>query len=332
MTTVDDATFGTRDAKGNWSPKQRIQYPQVMVWPLRPKAIARWLFGWPGYLAPWNLLYFGVACLVWFVLTPSTETMSSFAPGWIALILLRNIGLVLAWYGLFHLRLYRRRSQQQQFKFNGKFPGNKGSQFTFGSQLKDNMFWSLASGVPIWTAYEVVTFWLFASGKIWWITFDNHPVWFVVWMLLIPIFRDLHFYSVHRLIHWPPLYKRVHSLHHRNTNPGPWSGLSMHPVEHLLYFSAVLITWIVPSNPLHASFTLVHLGMAPVPGHSGFDKLVVGDRTLNTDSYAHYLHHKLFEVNYADGVIPLDKWFGSFHDGSPEADAALKARRAARRA
>jgi hypothetical protein len=26
-------------------------------------------------------------------------------------------------------------------------------------------------------------------------------------------------------------------------------------------------------------------------------------------------------------MVPLDKWFGSFHDGSPEADEAMRARR-----
>jgi len=36
------------------------------------------------------------------------------------------------------------------------------------------------------------------------------------------------------------MYKKVHSLHHRNTNIGPWSGLSMHPIEHLLFFSSIL--------------------------------------------------------------------------------------------
>ncbi|MER9165720.1 sterol desaturase family protein [Mesorhizobium sp. M0715] len=40
-------------------------------------------------------------------------------------------------------------------------------------------------------------------------------------MLLIPLIQDLHFYLVYRLLHWPPLYKMVHSLHHNNVNPGP---------------------------------------------------------------------------------------------------------------
>jgi sterol desaturase/sphingolipid hydroxylase (fatty acid hydroxylase superfamily) len=76
-------------------------------------------------------------------------------------------------------------------------------------------------------------------------------------------------------------------------------------------------------------YTLFHLAMAPVPGHSGFE---VGDGSVDMGGgYAHYLHHKYFEVNYADGAFPLDRWFGSFHDGSPEADEAMKRRRLARR-
>ena len=33
------------------------------------------------------------------------------------------------------------------------------------------------------------------------------------------------------------------------------------------------------------------------------------------------------EVNYGgDGLIPLDKWFGTWHDGSKESDALMEAR------
>jgi lathosterol oxidase len=28
-------------------------------------------------------------------------------------------------------------------------------------------------------------------------------------------------------------------------------------------------------------------------------------------------------VNFGVEAVPLDKWFGSFHDGSPEAHAAM---------
>jgi sterol desaturase/sphingolipid hydroxylase (fatty acid hydroxylase superfamily) len=74
-------------------------------------------------------------------------------------------------------------------------------------------------------------------------------------------------------------------------------------------------------------------GFGAVVGHIGFDKIVLGEETaIGAHTYAHYLHHKYFEVNYADGTIPLDRWFGTWHDGSPEGEARMNARFEAKRA
>jgi sterol desaturase/sphingolipid hydroxylase (fatty acid hydroxylase superfamily) len=327
MEPMNHPIAGARNARGEWSPGPRLGYSPVFVRPLRLGAVAKWLVGVPGYVLPYNALYLLVAAVVWWVATPSRQTMSSLSLGWIAFVFLRNAAMLIGWYSLFHVRLYVRRRQDTRFKYNSRWPADTSKRFSFGSQLKDNVFWSLASGLPIWTAWEVVTLWLFSSGKIPWLRWADHPVWFVAWLVLIPLYREVHFYATHRLIHWPPLYKTVHSLHHRNTNPGPWSGLSMHPVEHLVYFSAIALHWLVPSHPIHAMYTSIHLMMAPVPGHSGFDRVEVGPVGIETGCFFHYLHHKYFEVNYSDGALPLDKWFGSFHDGSPEADAIMKRRR-----
>ena len=129
---------------------------------------------------------------------------------------------------------------------------------------------------------------------------------------------------MHRLIHWPPLYRTVHKLHHYNINPGPWSGLAMHPVEHLLYFSGVLIHWIVPTHPVHALFHLLHAGLSPVRAIRASIRLVVGtEGSVDTHAMPTTSTTNTFEVNYADGAIPLDKWFGTFHDGSEEAHEAM---------
>jgi hypothetical protein len=50
--------------------------------------------------------------------------------------------------------------------------------------------------------------------------------------------RDLHFYLTTALFTGSPL--RPHRIHHTNADVGP-TGLSMHPVEHLLYWSGVAI-------------------------------------------------------------------------------------------
>jgi sterol desaturase/sphingolipid hydroxylase (fatty acid hydroxylase superfamily) len=114
----------------------------------------------------------------------------------------------------------------------------------------------------------------------------------------------------------------------------------MHPVEHLLYFAAILYHLILPSHPLIAIYQLHIAGFGAVPGHVGFDKVEVTDTTaLDTHAHIHYLHHKYFEVNYGDGLIPIDRWLGTFHDGSKAADQAMqdrlrqkRDRRAARKA
>ena len=328
---MDDALFGTRDKRGDWKPNKLNEYPPVFVWPARPVKFVKWLFGYPGYILPSNLFFAVLSILLWLYATPSVETLQHFAPGWISFLLARNALIVFLFYGAFHLRLYMQKAQGTQFKFNGKWPSTDSSAFLFRNQNIDNVIWTFASGVPIWTALEILTLWAFANHYIPYVSFAEHPCYCVALFFVIPLWRDLHFYAVHRLIHSHRLYHAVHKLHHTNVNPGPWSGLAMHPVEHLLYFSVGLIHWVVPSNPMHAIFDFLHAGLAPARGHAGFDKVVLGDGTaIDMHCYEHYLHHKFFECNYSDGVIPIDKWFGTFHDGSKDAEQRMNDRVMAR--
>lgn len=324
---MDDAAYGERNTRGVWKPLAPIVYPPVFVWPARPVGFLKWLLGYPGFILPWNLLYVLLSIVLWLYLTPSLETMRSLGVGWIGYLLLRNTVIAFGFYGAFHLRLYVLKAQSGDFKFNPKWLAINNRAFLLGKQTADNMIRTLASAVPIWTAYEALTLWAFANGFVPIVSFEEHPIYFVCVIFLIPLWRELHFYLVHRMLHWPWLYRLAHKVHHKNINPGPWSGLAMHPIEHALYFSGILIHWIIPSHPIHALFNEMHAALSPAPAHTGFDKIVVGKEALiDTESYAHYLHHKYFECNYADGVVPLDKWFGTFHDGSLEAEKRMRDR------
>jgi sterol desaturase/sphingolipid hydroxylase (fatty acid hydroxylase superfamily) len=84
---------------------------------------------------------------------------------------------------------------------------------------------------------------------------------------------------------------------------------------------------VLPSHPLLLLYNLQITGTGAVVGHVGFDKIEVGeDSAIDTHAYVHYLHHKHFEVNYADGTTALDKLFGTWHDGSKEGEALMQAR------
>lgn len=330
---MDDLKYGTRNKRGDWRPDEALKYPPIFTWPLQPLGFLKWMFGFPGYLWPWNTLYLGVTVLVWYLLLPSTETTATLSAGWILFVLARNVAITLVFYGVLHAHFYIARNQGTTFKHNGHWPDKPNSAFLFNNQTKDNLFWTFVSGVPIWSAFEVLMLWAASNMYAPVLGSDIGPFYFVVMFLLIPVWRDVHFFVIHRAIHWPPLYNAIHKLHHNNVNPGPWSGLAMHPVEHVIYFSNVLIFFIVPFHPLHALFMLFHTALVPAQVHLGFDKIVVGDDTaIDAEEYSHYLHHKYFECNYSDGMIPLDKWFGTFHDGSPESEQRMLDRFKARNA
>ena len=325
---MNDSQYGKEDSRGYWAPDKRVSYGPFFTWPPHLKALFKWMFGFPGYFLPWNVLYAVLAVLIWNYLTPSLHHFESFSVAWASLILLRNISLTILVYGAWHLWLYVWRKQGTAFKYNRQWPKNESSTFRFNNQTADNMFHTLASGVPIWTAYELLLLWAYANDLVPMLNLMDNPVSMLAIFFLVPLIHEVGFFFVHRLLHWPPLYEIAHKLHHRNTNPGPWSGLSMHPIEHALYFSTVMLFFLVPSHPVHMINLLSRLGLAPAQGHTGFDRLVMGENTsMDASYYAHYLHHRYFEVNYADGMVPLDKWFGSFHDGSPEAHDAMMVRR-----
>ena len=83
---------------------------------------------------------------------------------------------------------------------------------------------------------------------------------------------------------------------------------------------------------LHVVFHLQHLALAPAKGHAGFEKLRFGETAeIATGNYMHYLHHRYFEVNYGSDLVPIDKWVGTFHDGSEAAEQAMNARLRRRR-
>ena len=326
---MDETTLGARDRRGHYRPHEKLQVAPIWRLPVPWSEIAGWV---RGYFLPWNIFFMATAVLWWAFVVPEKAVMATLASGWVLWLLLVNSAGIFLFYGAFELRLYVRRSQEGRFKFNPHFPADRpGKLFMFGRQDLDNIARTMLSGVPIWTAWQVLIFWLWANDIGPWVGLMENPLWLALFVLLIPPLHELHFYCVHRLIHTPWLYRHVHSVHHKATNPSPWSSLAMHPVEHLLYFSGALFHLILPSHPLLALYHLHFAGFGAIPGHVGFDRIEVGkDGLMDTHAYAHYLHHKYFEVNYSDGLMPLDKVFGTWHDGSEAADVAMKDRLAAR--
>ena len=298
-----------------------LEVPPLYTWPPRPLAALRYLL-W-GMMFPWGYVFVALAFPTWWYLTPSLETMATFEPGWIALLWLRNCALLCLFAGSLHWLQHRRRAQGRQYRMNRKDLATDGKLFLWRNQVRDNIFWSIVSGVSFWTAYEAVTYWFYASGRL--PVIDN-PWYLIACVFLVILWSTAHFYFVHRWMHWPAVYPHVHELHHRNVDIGPWTGISMHPFEHLFYFSLFMLWWIVPVHPVIIVMTGFYQGISPCISHSGFDYLRLGPLRVKTGDWFHQLHHQYFNLNYGNTPTPLDKVFGSWHDGSPESLAVQKAR------
>ena len=315
MNSQQHQDFGTRDSSGHWKPPNPAGFSPLFERPWSLLKVVRWLFQWGGYIFPMYVFYATLAWLSYSYLQPSMDTFNQLEFRWIMLILIRNLSLTIIVYGSYHFILYRWRLHGNKQKYNPKWQQTGSRKFLFGSQVWDNIFHTCVYGVPVWTAYEVVYLRLAAGGRLPLLNFSSNPVWFTAIFFIVPIWRESHFYFVHRLLHWKPLLRAVHSVHHRNPNPGPWSGLSMHPLEHVVYFSQLLIHFVIPAHPIHFLFNSQISGLSPSKGHIGFEGPLFNG-LWPTGDYFHYLHHKHVSCNYGTPTIPWDRWLGRHYDGN----------------
>ncbi|MDB4051658.1 sterol desaturase family protein [Planktomarina sp.] len=311
----------------NYHPDLPLADPSIFKWPPDPHFLGRWV------LRNWltlseRVMMVVLATLCWLFLYPSLGTAKTLAFGWVFQVWLVNLGLMICIAGGLHWFFYVRRGQGKALKFDHRELAKGNSLWNFSNQVHDNMFWSLGSGVLQVTVLQVLVMWLMANGYVPTINLTSNPILFIAGLMLLPIWSAFHFYWVHRLLHVPFLYKRVHALHHRNVNIGPWSGLSMHPVEHLLYLSSLLIHCVIPSHPIHLYFHVIYLAPGAAMTHTGYEDLLIKDkRKLALGSFYHQLHHRYYECNYGNQEMPWDRLFRTFHDGSDEGTKETRSRK-----
>jgi sterol desaturase/sphingolipid hydroxylase (fatty acid hydroxylase superfamily) len=211
-------------------------------------------------------------------------------------------GITFGYFSFWHVTIYGMSAANRPFIADRIYNYDK---------VVHNAFWT-TSGIAIWTVFENVIAYLWATGRLSYISDINSisTLWggaaFLAALMGVPVWRSVHFYFAHRLLHYTPLYKQVHSLHHRNTDIEPFSGLCMHPVEHLYYFACILPSLVFYCSPYAFVWNGVHLLLSPAASHSGYEDHFQSD-------VFHYLHHRYFECNYAGSDAAfMDIAFGTF--------------------
>jgi Delta7-sterol 5-desaturase len=149
---------------------------------------------------------------------------------------------------------------------------------------------------------------------------DAWPIWWIpVSVVLCLVIHDTYFYWMHRLLHHKAIFRFTHLLHHKSTNPSPWTSYSFHFLEAWTEGAVLLvIVMILPVHPLTILLFTVTAFIINVYGHLGYEIVPKGFRKtfmfeiLNT-SVHHNLHHSRFKGNYGLYFRVWDRMLGTEH-------------------
>ena len=137
---------------------------------------------------------------------------------------------------------------------------------------------------------------------------------------LVLVLHDTWFYWVHRAMHHPVLFRRMHRVHHLSRTPTPWAAYSFAPGEALamsLFVPLLLLMLPVHDGIIFAFLTIMIVRNAM--GHSGVEfhpqSWVDSPLDLLTTTTHHDLHHQKFHGNYGLYFTWWDRWMGTEHPG-----------------
>lgn len=182
-------------------------------------------------------------------------------------------------------------------KIQQRYPGNK--QILY--EIKYSFFTILIFGLVIfqvmWASKARLTLIYYPIDKY------GYTYYFFS-MLLMILVHDAYFFWTHRFLHWKPLFKMVHKVHHYSINPTPFSSYCFHPLEALIEIG--IFPLLVFTIPYHVSaiavFSVYTLTMN-VMGHTGYEFFPKWfarhkiSKWHNTATH-HNMHHKFVKCNY----------------------------------
>ncbi len=142
------------------------------------------------------------------------------------------------------------------------------------------------------------------------------PYYILSWFLMFAI-HDTYFYWMHRAMHHPVLFKHIHLVHHKSTNPSPWTAYAFHPLEGVLEALIIpILAFTIPTHAYAISYFFLFQIIYNVYGHLGFElypknfhKNWLG-KYVNT-SVAHNLHHDKFHGNFGLYFLIWDRILGT---------------------
>jgi len=179
------------------------------------------------------------------------------------------------------------------------------------TQIKKEIGWSLVSSIvfAVLSAF-VYQAYLLGYTKVY-LNVSQQPLWyFIVSPFLFLVSYETYYYWLHRAMHIPFIFRKVHKVHHASIQPTVFTSFSFHPWEAVLQFLFFpLFLFLVPFHLVMLLIVLVFLTLSAVINHSGveiFNKVEVTNHLIGATH--HDLHHKEFTNNFGLYLTWWDKW------------------------
>lgn len=176
-------------------------------------------------------------------------------------------------------------------------------------QIKTEIAQSLRT-ILIFGVGIVVPLWMVNAGLAS-VNMHASPVQILLDGVLLIVWNDLHFYTMHRLLH--RYFKRAHGAHHQSNTSTPFAAYSMSVTEALLLGAVMPLIM-----PLHA-FSIESLLFLPVwsivintLAHSNCDVFPTASPNSVLGFIKHHQHHHSFyQGNFGFLFSQLDTWLGT---------------------
>jgi sterol desaturase/sphingolipid hydroxylase (fatty acid hydroxylase superfamily) len=123
---------------------------------------------------------------------------------------------------------------------------------------------------------------------------NNKMCWYVLPFQIVMVLsiEEILFYSVHRLLHVPKLYKRIHKTHHQWVAPVAIAAQYAHPLEQLLsnYLPIMISGYLAGLNWICMNIWITMATVNSACVHSDYKIFSFGK--------SHNEHHRYFNCNY----------------------------------
>lgn len=213
--------------------------------------------------------------------------------------------------GMFYYYFYVLKRETFQSRRLSRRPPKK-------DQFRKEILWSVKSSL-IFAFFGALLYWLWQQDlTAIYLDPTTYGWWYLPVSLIVVLFlHETYYYWIHRWMHHPRVFRRVHKVHHDSHTPTPWTAFSFHPWESLLEALILpLILLVIPVNVYVLGLYLLVMTISSVVNHldieiypesfqkSWFGKLFIG-------ATHHQLHHSEYLTNYGLYFTFWDKWMAT---------------------